>query len=424
MRFWLLLWSFLGTYTLVFSQEESLFFIEKIQFEGINRHHEAYLSRFLKSTKGEVFSEDKVLADVQRLRNLYSVADARYRLDTLREGALQLTFGIDEAWTLFPMLSIGGVEGNVWYEAGATEINFLGRGMTLAAAYRNIDNRNNYQVFFRRPYLFGSQWGISAGVHRYASTEPLFFPEGAVFYDYTNLSFDLGIQYEFSLGHTLELGGVYFIEDYSRTPDQELQNPPGPDALSIPKWLGKFTHRYDRLNYHYFYQKGLLNVTLLESVYNTDDGSLFHLFLNDLHYFYRWGKRGNVAARLRVGLSTNLNSPFSPFVLDSRINIRGAGNRIDRGTGTLVLNVEYRHTFWEGNLFALQGVVFSDIGGWRTAGGDFDDLINEDYIRHFAGPGIRFIYKKAHNAIIRLDYGLDLRAKGESGMVLGFGQYF
>jgi hypothetical protein len=29
------------------------------------------------------------------------------------------------------------------------------------------------------------------------------------------------------------------------------------------------------------------------------------------------------------------------------INLRGVGNIIDRGTGTVVLNSEYRHTFFE-----------------------------------------------------------------------------
>jgi outer membrane protein assembly factor BamA len=398
--------------------------LSDIRFEGDQHHQTDYLLRFLQSEAGEPFSPVLAQADAQRLRNLFSIADARYRLDTLADRQAILVFELEEAWTLFPLLSLGGVEGNVWFEIGANEINFLGRGMNLAAAYRNIDGRNNYQLFFRQPYLFGSRWGLSGGIHRYASTEPLFFPEGGVWYDYTNLSFELGTSYEFSLGHTLELGGVYFIENYAKTPEQELADPPGPDGLRLPKVLGKALHRYDRLNYHFFYLQGLLNVTMLESVRNLDDGSWFHLFLNDLHYFHRIGKRGNLALRLRTGLSTNVIFPFAPFVLDSRINIRGAGNRIDRGTGTLVLNVEYRHTLWDSRLFALQGVVFSDAGAWRTAGGTLDDFVNPDYIRHFVGPGVRFIYKKAHNAIIRLDYGFDLYQAGERGIVLGFGQYF
>lgn len=420
MRYWLL-WLGLVIGGGAFAQKATL---NSVTLEGHQRNQVDYLLRFVDSQPGQLFSPEQAQRDVQRLRNLYSVAHATFRLDTLSGERLHLVFVIEEAWTLFPIFSINGVEGNVWYEVGASEINFLGRGMNVTGAYRNIDGRSNYQLFFRQPYLRGSSFGLWAGIHRYASTEPLYFPEGAVFYDYTNLSFDMGVTYEFTPGHLVEFGGVYFIEDYLKVPEQELENPPGPDNLRIPKGLFKLVHRFDRINYTYFYQDGLFNMTLLETVYNSNDGSWFHLFLNDLHYYRRVGRHGNLAFRLRLGLSTNVNSPFAPFVLDSRVNIRGAGNRIDRGTGTLVLNTEYRHTLYEGNLMAIQGVAFSDLGSWRTAGGQFDDFVNPDYIRHFVGPGLRLVYKKAHNAVFRVDYGFDLFQAGEQGLVIGFGQYF
>ncbi|MEL7341401.1 MAG: outer membrane protein assembly factor, partial [Bacteroidota bacterium] len=180
----------------------------------------------------------------------------------------------------------------------------------------------------------------------------------------------------------------------------------------------------DRLNYHGIYLSGWANYTLLESVYNMQYGDFFQLFINDFHYFRRIKYRGNLAARVRVGLSSNVNSPFAPFVLDSRINIRGSGNRVDRGTGTVIMNLEYRHSFLERRNLAIQGVIFSDIGVWRTPGGGWDDFVNPEYLRHFVGSGIRIIYPRAHNAMLRIDYGFGLFQGGESGLVVGFGQYF
>jgi outer membrane protein insertion porin family len=72
----------------------------------------------------------------------------------------------------------------------------------------------------------------------------------------------------------------------------------------------------------------------------------------------------------------------------------------------------------------VQGVLFSDAGAWRTAGGNFDDFVNPDYFRHFVGPGFRVMYKRAYNAVFRLDYGVDIYEPGERGVVVGFGQYF
>ncbi len=398
--------------------------IVSVQWEGLKANKESYLKRFLTSKAGEPLQQEKAQLDVQRLKNLPSISDASYRLDPIGSDSTRLIFSVKEAWTLFPVLSIGGVEGNVWYEIGFNEINLLGRGMNLLAVYRNIDRRNNYQIFFRQPYFLGTQWGISAGIHRYASVEPLYFPEGGVWYEYTNLSTELGLSYEFNPGHVFELGGVYFIEDYQKSAQQDFLDPPGPEGLRLPKLLGKLTHRIDRINYHYFYQSGFSNITLLETVYNIQEANFFSMFLNETRYFRRIGKKGNLGLRLRIGISNNINTPFAPFVLDSRINIRGAGNRIDRGTGTLVLNLEYRQTLWEREAFALQGIVFSDSGAWRTPGGPLQDFVNPDFFRHFVGPGLRFIYKKAHNAIFRIDYGFDLYRIQQRGLVIGFGQYF
>jgi outer membrane protein insertion porin family len=294
-------------------QAQQALVIQDIRLEGHQRNQADYLFRFLESEAGQIFNASRAEQDAQQLQNLYSIAKADFRVDTLPENAIMLTFSIEEAWTFFPLFSINAVRNNLWLEIGANEINFLGRGMQLTGAYRNIDGRHNYQVFFRQPYIGGSQWGVFAGVHRYASTEPLYFSQGAVFYDYTNQSFDLGVSYELKPGHRLEAGAVYFIEDYAKTPDQELANPPGPDGLSIPKWLFKITHRYDRINYDGIYLDGLLNVTLLETVINTDDGSRFDMAINDLHLYRRLGTRGNLAMRLRLGLSTNLNSAFCPL---------------------------------------------------------------------------------------------------------------
>ena len=128
--------------------------------------------------------------------------------------------------------------------------------------------------------------------------------------------------------------------------------------------------------------------------------------------------------RFRVGLSTNRQTPFAPFVVSSHVNIRGVGNRINRGTGSLVLNVEYRHTIFDKGNFAGQLVGFSDAGTWRSAGGPLSDFVDPDLFRHFVGGGVRVIYKKAHNAMLRADYGLDIFNAGSRGLVLGLGQYF
>jgi len=410
----------LGLGLVGFTQSDT---IRNISFTGLKKTQDSYLRRFLQNQTGEPLDRQRTQNDVQQLRNLTNVAHASLEIDTTATG-LALTYHIEEAITFFPIINFGGIRNNFWYQLGFTDLNWLGKGNQLTVYYQNIDRRHNGSIYYRVPYVNGSRWGFSLQALKWASREPLYFPQGAVFYYYDNLSFSGSLIRELEIGHTLEFVGTYFIENYEKTAEQSLLDPPGPEALREPKALFKLVHRYDRLNYHYFNVAGFENLFRWESVYNYRTGDWFHLVLNDTRYFQRLTKGGNLAMRLRLGISTNNTSPFAPFVLDSQVNIRGSGNRIDRGTATVILNAEYRQLFFETNLFAGQVVAFSDIGTWRNPGGTLEDLVQPSNFRHFVGGGLRFIYKKAFDGILRIDYGVDIYNFNERGFVLGVGQYF
>mgnify|MGYP000536198242 CR=1 FL=1 len=417
---WLIFFAFK---LLVFNNLNAQLTVSEFQFDGLKKTKKVYLQRFLENEVGATFSLQKLKRSVQKLKNLNAVANANYQLDTTGN-QIKIIYQIEEALTIFPIVNFGGVEGNFWFQLGFTDLNWLGKGMQLSTFYQNNDGRNNFSAYYRVPYLNGSRWGASFSFLKWASREPLYFDEGEVLYDYDNLSFGGTVIYELGFNHNLEFGGSYFIENYEKSKNQSIENPPGPQDLKQPKALIKLLHKLNRINYHYFYLSGFDNTINLQTVYNLNDKSWFQIVLNDTRFFKRIGKKGNFASRLRLGLSTNNDTPFAPFVLDSHVNIRGAGNRIDRGTGVLVLNLEYRHTVFDKKRFAGQVVGFSDTGTWRNPGGGLTDLLEGENIRPFAGGGIRVIYKQAFDAVLRLDYGVDLTDVKERGFVLGFGQYF
>ncbi|MEJ6614158.1 MAG: hypothetical protein QNL46_05480 [Saprospiraceae bacterium] len=127
---------------------------------------------------------------------------------------------------------------------------------------------------------------------------------------------------------------------------------------------------------------------------------------------------------LKLGIASNNDSSFAPFVVDSHTNLRSVGNRIDRGTAQAVFNLEYRHTVWHQQKWGAQIVGFTDIGTWRNPGGDLDDLYDSDNFRQFVGGGFRIIYQKVFGAILRVDYGIDIYNRQDKGFVIGLGQYF
>ena len=405
------------------AQDKTVQRLDRIHFNGLQRNKLRFLRKIIRNKEGEAINHEKIKNDLKYLNQLSGVVKSYYRIDTVSEKTV-LTFDIEEAMTLFPLVNFGGVRDNFWFQLGLTETNLFGRGHQLTAFYQNNDRRNNYNIYYRLPFINGSNWGASFNFLRFASVEPIYFDEGTAFYDYNNTSYSGTIFYQFKANHILEFGVNHFIEDFNRNDRENSESIPGPISVRHPKNLFKIAHQLNEINFDYFYQDGFFNQLRLEAVYNEDTKDWFHLAVNDFLYFRRIRNKGNLAMRLRLGIATNSNTPFAPFVLDSYVNIRGSGNRIDRGTAAAILNLEYRQTFFDQNNFAGQVVGFSDLGTWRAPGASFSDLTNSDNFRHFLGGGIRLIYKKAFNAMIRIDYGADIYNLDQRGFVFGFGQYF
>lgn len=397
--------------------------INNIEFEGLKRTESAYLQQFIKSKVNESPNLETLQKDVQQLKNIASIGNATYQLDTI-ENKINLTFQVEELKTLLPIINFGGIKGNVWFQVGFTDINWRGKGHFLNAAYQNNDRRHSWNIYHKIPRINASSWGYSGSLSRWASREPLFFDAGTVNYDYDNTGLGLtGIRH-FGFRRNIEFGGTYFVEKYTKSATQFLETPPGPDDLTQPKILLKTAYTEDFLNYHLFYLQGYSWQGLLQHVYNTLDKNWFNSFQFQGRHFARLGHRGNLAMRLRLAIATNNETPFAPFVVDSHVNLRGVGNRIDRGTAQAVLNIEYRHTILETNSWGAQVVGFSDLGSWRNPGGKLTDIFDSSQFRHFLGGGFRLIYQKIYGAVFRIDYGIDVYNTNQRGLVIGLGQYF
>lgn len=413
---------FLG-WIISFCLISSLIAQSTVAFKGLKRTQENYLIQFIHSRLNSFPTDSLLQADVQRLKNIASIGNARYLKDTTNQG-IQTIFEIEEVKTLLPILNFGGIKGNVWFQVGFSDINWQGKGQFLSAAYQNNDRRHSGNIYYKIPRINGTDWGFTVSLNKWSSREPLFFPEGTVNYDYDNNGLGLSAIRHVNLNRNIEIGGTYFIENYNKSDFQFLENTPGPEGLRQPKWLTKTLYTEDYLNYHSFYLSGLTWQALLQEVYNTLDKNWFHSFQLQLRYYARFGEKGNLATRLRLGIASNNNTPFAPFVADSHTNIRGIGNRIDRGTAQVVLNMEYRHTVFESKKWGAQIVSFSDTGTWRNPGGQLKDLFNSEKFRQFVGGGFRIIYRKIYGAVLRVDYGVDVFNKNQRGIVIGFGQYF
>ena len=397
--------------------------LKKIEFDGLVKTKKSFLFSMLDSKINQHIDLGEVEDGLQALKNLPSVAFADYRLDTVDQNIF-LTYLIEERKTALPIINFGGIEGNIWFSLGFIENNFRGNGDLLLAFYQNNNGLHSGQVFMRKPRINGSDWGYSFTLNKWSSEEPVFFSEGTVKYTYDNNGVSLSLLRNIGLNNLIEVGGTYFVESYNKLERQDFENAPGPDNFRLTKVLSKVLLKRNYLNYHFFYLTGYEAFLNYQNVYTAEQNLWFNSLQFQGRYFTRPSEKLNMAFRLKLAISTNEDSPFAPFVADSHVNIRGIGNRIDRGTAQVVLNVEARYTVLHRKYWSSQLVAFADNGTWRNPGGQLTDIFNSDAFRQFIGLGFRVNYQRVFGASIRVDYGIDIHDKSQRGFVIGLGQYF
>ena len=397
-----------------------------VKIVGVKKTKTTFIKNLLYSKKDAVLDSSILEKDITLLKRLPAIAHAYYQVFFSHDNLYNVSIQIEENATLLPEINLWTTTNNVFsYKLGLYEFNFLGRNIILGGFYQ-FNGFDTYAVNFRAPNLFSKKWGLAVNHQNWKSEEPLYFGNQSANYVYNNISFELLALHQFNLKNRIDFGVNFFKEKYQylsgATSTSISQN------LSLNKALLKLVYTYDNLDYYYQYINWFKSILYAQYVLTENDfQNDFYIFWNDFLYYKRIGEKGNWANRLRVGLSSNEDTPFAPFALDNNVNLRGVGILVDRGTGSIVLNSEYRYTIYDKDWLAIQTNIFSDIGSWRNPGGSLNDFIKEENIRIYSGFGLRFISKKIYNATFRIDYGFSvLNTKGNSkgGLVFGIGQYF
>jgi len=396
--------------------------VSEITVQGNKRTKTNQILRLMNTKKGTALDSIVLARDILMIKRLQSIADARFLVNRKEEN-YNVIIEVEENYTLIPSANIYTTNDDEFaFRLGLYEFNLFGKNISIGGFYQN-DIYSSYGINFRAPFLFSKKFGLALNHQSLNTQEPVFFDSGTEQYKYSNTSYEIAGLYQFDFHNKIELGINYFNEAYKNK--DENPNINSPQNFDVNKLLYKLVYEYNNLDFHFQYISGFKNTLNFQYVVSTDD--ILPDFLigwNDLSYFARVGKKGNWASRLRFGLASNADSPFAPFAVDNNLNIRGVGNTIDRGTGVVVLNTEYRHSWIDKDWFVLQSNVFVDGGSWRNPGGTFGDFGDAQNFRVYPGIGIRFMHKKIFNAVFRIDYGYGVTKGATNGFVFGIGQYF
>lgn len=397
--------------------------INSLNIKGNKRLDSTFIYKISSAVTGKTLDSLILEQDIIRLKRLPAVTNANFQVTQIDENKYDVVYHIEENFTLIPSANIYTTNNDEFaYRIGLYEFNLLGKNMTLGGFYQ-MDNYNSFAINFRAPYLFSNKFGVALNFQNLTTLEPVFFNNSSANYKYNNKSIELLGLHEINFNNRVELGFNYFVEDYNYK--EGITSTNVPQALKVNKWLIKGIYEYNNLDYAYQYVTGYRSILNIQYVSSTNSALPdFFIGWNDFLYYKKVGENGNWANRVRMGLSSNDNTPFAPFSVDNNVNIRGVGNTIDRGTGVVVYNTEYRYTLLDKNWFVLQGNAFVDAGSWRQPGGEFSDFVKSENIKIYPGLGLRFMHKKIFNAIFRIDYGYGITTNATRGFVFGIGQYF
>lgn len=418
-----LLFFFLSISLVVFSQEK---IIVDINIKGAVKTKPLFIKSILATKKGHTLDSISLDKDVILLKRLPAISHAYYQVFYSHENLYNVFIYVEENFTIVPELNLWTTTNNVFsYKLGLYDYNFLGRNIAFGGFYQN-NGFDSYAINFRAPNLFSNKWGLALNHQNWKSEEPLYFENKSANYLYNNISYEALGLYQININHEINFGINFFKEKYQYLSGATSSSIP--QSLNLNKALFKLVYSYDDLDYYYQYVNGFKSILYAQYVLTENDfQNDFYIFWNDFFYYKRVGKKGNWANRLRFGLSSNEETPFAPFAVDNNVNLRGVGILVDRGTGAILLNSEYRHTIYDKEWLAIQTNIFSDIGSWRIPGGKLNDFIKNDNLRIYSGIGLRFISKKIYNATFRIDYGFSIVNKNngsKGGLVFGIGQYF
>jgi outer membrane protein insertion porin family len=392
---------------------------QKVIFEGVKRTKSTYLLKFIGWEKNIPTDSVSIAQAVQQIRNTRFFTEVKALLKA-GDGDTSITFQCVEVHTALPIFELGATEGNKWIRVGLEDENGLGKGIRTILFYQYND-RHSFYLKQTYPFVF-KKWSFSYLLKKWSILEPIERNGEKNIYNYTNLDAEVTMRYIFDINrHDVELGTGFMNELYE-LPVGDMQHTMA-DIYRAKRLILKGTHTLNRVNYATFYLNGWANKVHVYTTFSPFDQSVIGFISNETTYFKTFSSKGNFAMRSRLGISTNSNVFLAPFVSDNYLNIRGIGDRIDRGTASATLNIEYRQTVWENKTFGIQAVGFSDAGTWRKSKEKLSDMITSDNMKLFAGIGGRFIYKKAFDFDIRLDYGWSIKGEG-NGLVFGLGQYF
>ena len=396
--------------------EDTLLIVKEIKFINLKRTNPKSLWKFINLKKGKPFSKKRHKESLQNLKNIkvFYEVDSKIMIDG---DEVIVHYICKDKWTLLPIARGGVIDQNFWLHAGVVDYNFLGYLMHFGGFYQYYQLHGG-QVYLLAPYLFHKQWGMNLLGYYFSTLEPIdtFNPLEVSIYQVDRWQVEIFGIYHITFKQRLELGISYLDESYIK----KDKNKAGANFLQQQKMIFKFWYTLDYIKYNNLLLKGISYKIRVEPVLNLPTQFDFVKIESEYKHFFSFLKKDTLALRVFTGISNKLNDEYPAFVVDSFINVRGAGNKIKRGSIEVTFNIEYRYLVYEHPWFALQLATFFDNAYLFSSISSRD----EHSFFNFFGGGVRIAIPKVYSLLLLFDYAFNLDDPKHHGFLFKVGQFF
>jgi outer membrane protein assembly factor BamA len=264
--------------------------LETIRFEGATKTDSSYLTALIDCKVGAELDSATLATDLQTLKNLNLFFSVDHSLK-INGNKAELVFIIEEAVYLYPIISISGFKDQFKFQAGANQINFLGKAQSIGFLYQYYD-RHSLSLFYTAPKHSNGKTGHEVALAKYSTVEPLYFQDTVSSFNFDNYSVSLGGFYWLGKKLRLGLGGMYMWEQYEQIDNAEIGFQD--DLFKFNKYQIRFRTDYEGINQHYEYREGI-SASFFSEMIQTEGvpEASFLKATTRLKYFRRIGKKGN-----------------------------------------------------------------------------------------------------------------------------------
>ena len=387
--------------------------IGRIEIEGLVRTREQAVRWLLGGREGGELDPDRWIEGVHRLYDTTVLYDVATRAVENRE-QVDLKVGLRDKWTILPYATFQGGGGSVNLGLGVFDTNLGGYFTNLSVGFSNLNGVTGYDLNLYQEWFRDTDWYFGLDVSRIGYPTSVYGQGGAAVREFSFFR----NQQQLLIGRRLpqDVRASVYVE---RVADAQSAGDPAAGALlnGYEYWRARPTVVIGRSHLTNFLEQG--SELSVGALVGPSVGATF-----SLKRTWIVGDDANLAAWASAGVMTD-TAYINQYRLGGYDTVRGFATDRFRGTLTSNASVEFRPKLWSHRYsfldldwVVLQGAVFADLG-WI-----FDRQQQAGLGLVSAGGGLRLIFVRFSNAILRLDWARSVSPSEGWDFSFGVGQFF